>query len=513
MARKHAARSSAHDAGADRRHPLVGERKSCRIGWTLRELFKLTLNGDPALRRRRLDIVVRIWRGGEVSQQWKDVIIMALHKKKYRTECDNYRGISLVAHAGKILLKIIARRLSEYCERLGVLPEEQSGFRSNRSTTDVMFVIRRLQELARRKWIPLYVCFIGLTKAYDSVDRTLLWTVLARFGVSQIMISVIRQFHDGMRAFVRLDDRVCSRWFAVEQGLRQGCVLAPLLFNVLFAVFINLASTCFKADKGIIMDALIHLRKERGARGRGEAAVGDSVLATPLWGMLYADDAGVVPQSPELLRKMMGVIVVVCAALGLTVSEAKTEIMCLRAKGIPESTTTFSVEAAGQVYNQTNEFVYLGGNANQNTNLSIEVDRRVRNAWCNFRKYTLELYDRPSAPLELKIRMLRAEVLETMLYGCVTWSPRACHYDTLRRAHHRFLTRCIGWRKHKRADHPISYLDTLLKTGSESIEATLRGRRILFAGFVARMEDTRLSKCVMFGEMVGGAGCVGGQEK
>ena len=192
----------------------------------------------------------------------------------------------------------------------------------------------------------------------------------------------------------------------------------------------------------------------------------------------------------------MGVIVVVCAAFGLTVSEAKTEIMCLHAKEMPESTATFSVEAAGQVYNQTNEFVYLGGNVNHNADLSTEVDRRIHNAWCSFPKYTLELYDRPSAPLELKVRMLRAEVLETMLYGCVTWSPRACHYDTLRRAPHRLLTRCMGWRKHKRADHSISYLDTLIKTGSESIEATLRRRRILFAGFVP--------KCVMFGEMVGG---------
>ena len=80
-------------------------------------------------------------------------------------------------------------------------------------------------------------------------------------------------------------------------------------------------------------------------------------------------------------------------------------------------------------------------------------------------------------------------------------------------AHHRFLTRRIRWRKHKRADHPISYLDTLINTGSESVEATLRRWRIFFAGFVARMEDTRLPKCVMFGEMVGGAGCVRGQEK
>ena len=109
--------------------------------------------------------------------------------------------------------------------------------------------------------------------------------------------------------------------------------------------------------------------------------------------------------------------------------------------------------------------------------------------------------------------MLRAKVLETMLYGCVTWSPRACHYDTLHGAHHRFLTRYIGWRKHNIADHPISYLDTLIKTGNESIEATSRRRRILFAGVVVRMADTRLPKCVMFRELVGGTGCVKGQEK
>ena len=126
---------------------------------------------------------------------------------------------------------------------------------------------------------------------------------------------------------------------------------------------------------------------------------------------------------------------------------------------------------------------------------------QTKQTWCSFRKYTLELYDRPSAPLEVKIRMLRAEVLQTMLYGSVTWSRRACHYDTLRRAHHRFLTRCTGWRKHNRADHPISYLDRLIKTGSESIEVTYAGGGscsrdllllllllflTLFAGFVAR---------------------------
>ena len=92
----------------------------------------------------------------------------------------------------------------------------------------------------------------------------------------------------------------------------------------------------------------------------------------------------------------------------LAILEAKNEIMCLRTKGMPKSTAIFSVEAASHVYNQTKGFVYFGGrDFNHNADLSIDVGRRIRSAWCSFRKYTLELYDRPSAPLELKIRMLR----------------------------------------------------------------------------------------------------------
>ena len=99
----------------------------------------------------------------------------------------------------------------------------------------------------------------------------------------------------------------------------------------------------------------------------------------------------------------MRAIVVMFAGFGLTVSEVKTEIMCLRTNGMLEPTAIFSVEAAGQVYNQTNDFVYLGGNVNHNADLPIETNRRVRNAWCSFRKYILVLFDRPSATLELKI--------------------------------------------------------------------------------------------------------------
>ena len=127
----------------------------------------------------------------------------------------------------------------------------------------MMFVICRLQELAWKNQISLYACFIHLTIAYESVDRPLLWSIFAHFGVLQNIISVIRQFHDGMRACVQLDDRVYSEWLAVKQGLRRGCVFAPLLFNIFFAALINVAYARFQMDEDIV-DALMRLRKNMG---------------------------------------------------------------------------------------------------------------------------------------------------------------------------------------------------------------------------------------------------------
>ena len=146
------------------------------------------------------DIIVAVWMTEEVPQEWKDAIIKVLHKRKDRTECSNYRGLSLVAHAGNVLLKIVANKLGDFCEEAGIIPEEQCGFRRPCSTTDMMFVVRRLQELGRTSNTSLEICFIDLAKAYDSVDRVLLWGLLARFGVPPRMIKVIRMFHDGMRA-------------------------------------------------------------------------------------------------------------------------------------------------------------------------------------------------------------------------------------------------------------------------------------------------------------------------
>ena len=182
---------------------------------------------------------------------------------------------------------MVARRLSAYCEAKGLLLEEQCGFPRDRSTTDIMFVVRRLQEVGRKAGVTLFMCLIDLQKAYDTIDRILLWQVLARIRVPPQMIAVIRQFRNEMRACVRPDDGVCSDWFELEQGLRQGCVLSPLLFNIFFAVVLNVVVQTF-SEKPAILAELVHLKGPSTSVGPEPAM---DYVRRAVRGMLYADDA------------------------------------------------------------------------------------------------------------------------------------------------------------------------------------------------------------------------------
>ena len=236
---------------------------------------------------------------------------------------------------------------------------------------DMTFVVRRLQEIGRKAGVSLFMCFTYLQKAYDTVDRTFLWQVLTRIGVPPQMIAVLQQFHDGMRACLRPDDGVCSDWFEVEQGLRQGCVLSPLLFNIFFAAVWTVVLQRFSEDTAILAE-LVHLKEQPTSMGSEPAMDG---VRRAVWGMLYADDACIVSRSPQGLAKMMEVIVEVCRPFALTVSAKKTEVMCMPPPCAPR--TIVRVEAVGQTYKQVQSFTYLGGAVTETTNMSVEIARRT----------------------------------------------------------------------------------------------------------------------------------------
>ena len=127
----------------------------------------------------------------------RDSILSTLYKNKGdRSDRNNYRGISLLCIAGKLFARVALYRLQKIAER--VYPESQCGFRSNRSTVDMILSLRQLQEKCKEQQQPLYIAFIDLTKAFDLVIRDGLFKILPLLGCPPKLLSFIKSSMMGL---------------------------------------------------------------------------------------------------------------------------------------------------------------------------------------------------------------------------------------------------------------------------------------------------------------------------
>lgn len=156
--------------------------------------------------------------------------IVILYKNKGdRSDCNNYRGISLLIIVGKAFARVALKRLQQVTE--WIYPESQCDFRAQRSTIDMIFTLRQLQEKCREQIQPLYV--VDWTKAFDLVSRKGLFQLLEKIGCPQKLLKIVMSFHEDMEGTVLFDGST-SAAFPISSGVKQGCVLAPTLFGVFY---------------------------------------------------------------------------------------------------------------------------------------------------------------------------------------------------------------------------------------------------------------------------------------
>jgi hypothetical protein len=154
-------------------------------------------------------------------------IVIPIHKKGDKTECSNYRGISLLPTSYKILYNILLSRLIPHADE--IVGGHQCGFRRNRSMTDQIFYIHHILE---KKWEyngTVHQLFIDFKKAYDSVRREALYNILVEFGIPRKLVGLIKMCLHETYSRVRIGKHLSK--FSIENGLKQGDALSPLLLN------------------------------------------------------------------------------------------------------------------------------------------------------------------------------------------------------------------------------------------------------------------------------------------
>ena len=183
------------------------------------------------------NVLCQCWREGAMPQEMRDAKIVTLYKNKGdRSDCKNYRGISLLSVVGKLYASVVLARLQKLAEC--VYPESQCGFRAKRSTVDMIFSLRQLQEKCREQHKPLYIAFIDLTKAFDLVSREGFLNILPKIGCPLKLYRLIRSFHDDMKATIQCEGSM-SKPFDIKSEVNQGCGLAPILFGTFFALLLK----------------------------------------------------------------------------------------------------------------------------------------------------------------------------------------------------------------------------------------------------------------------------------
>ena len=168
------------------------------------------------------DIVNKCWTEENFPQSWKLADVVPLYKNNgKRSECGNYRGVSLLSVLGEVFASIILNRCKDAIDQ--VLREEQFGFRKSRGCTDQLFASRQIPEKCMTFQLDVSFCFIDFRAAFDSVEREMMYKIMKHYGLPQKVVNVIHSSYEGFKCCVKAEGEK-GQMFDVKNCVRQGDV-------------------------------------------------------------------------------------------------------------------------------------------------------------------------------------------------------------------------------------------------------------------------------------------------
>lgn len=410
-------------------------------------------------------LIQKIWEQESMPDEWKEGVIIPIHKKGNRLACNNYRGITLLNTSYKVLSNIIKKRITPYSEE--IVGEYQSGFRRKRSTTDQLFTLRQLLEKCWEFNRDLHNLFVDFKQAYDSIIRASLWTALEELGIPGKLIRMIKVCVEGSYSSIKIEGHY-SETFEITTGLKQGDALSPALFNIAL-----------------------------------EKVVRRTELTTNIFGhngpcliLAYADDLDVVGRSTVNVKEAFIKLEKEAKKMGLKVNEEKTKYMHMT-RNVGRDRIRQNVTMDEYNFEHVQTFQYLGALITSDNNVKVEIKQRIlQGNKCYYA--TQQLLRSRTLTRQTKINIYKTIIRPVVTYGSETWTMTVQDTLLLNRFERKILRKIYGgvWdqqtvRYRRRTNNEVYEL-----YNSPSIVQEIKSNRLRWLGHVQRSNDSRLIKMV-----------------
>ena len=405
--------------------------------------------------------------------QWTSSMIIPLPKKGNLELMTNFRGISLTSIAAKVYNRVLLNRIREPID--AILRRNQAGFRKGRSCIQQIHILRRIMEGASAQDIPLFITFIDFMKAFDSIDREMMFAILRHYGIPEQIVAAIRVLYDESTSRVYVEGEF-SEAFQITAGVLQGDVLAPFLFIIV----IDYISKQSEEDFGYVT------HKESAPRTsqrptRSTSAI-KCVAERKLNDLAFADDVALLENSAERAQKQLDAYKDNALKVGLRLNIKKTEQLQLNQ---PRDAILTKLVVDGQEIAVVDDFKYLGSHVGSTEK---DVNTRIALAWVAFAR--LKPLLRASRPtIEFKIRLFNAACISILLYGCESWvltEPLKKRLGTFARTCYRII---LGVRQ---AEVHMTNNELYEKVSQRPIRDQIRERQLKFTGHCLRMDKEEL---------------------
>ena len=387
----------------------------------------------------------QVWKEGKVPEEWGKAIICPIYKKDDRSECKNYRGISLLSHTGKVYERILERRLRNSIE--DILEECQCGFRSNRGVIDLIFTMKMIMEKSWEWARDLYIVFIDLEKAFDTVPRVKLWEALRDpvYRVPPPLIRAIISMYQNCSSAVR--SQGSEKWFSVDTGVRQGGVLSPILFI-------------------IYMDRVVKRINVRE----------DEALT-----LAYADDVALVTRTVTELQEVLNKWNSELEDTGMKINKRKTEVMM-----VSRQRDEIELRLGDTVLELVDNFKYLGVMINEKCSMEFEINNRIAKFSQNV-GLMYPLFKEKHISTRVKILIYKSILRPLLVYGCECWVLTTKLKSKVQAAEMRILRLIKGVTRRDRLRND----DIREELDVEPILHFVERAQLRWYGHVMRMEENR----------------------